>query len=126
MKVWAAWVAMVGVLLSGETKAEPIDGNTLLRACRYVVKKADGEQLKQSQDMDYGFCVGALTSVTNMNILYADQLKQSDRICFPNEKFTTGQAARIVVKYLDNHPELLNQEQTDLVVASFKNAFPCK
>jgi hypothetical protein len=45
--------------------------------------------------------------------------------CPPND-ITVGQAADIVFKYLDSHPEIRNIQANFLVVKAMTDAYPCK
>ena len=45
--------------------------------------------------------------------------------CGP-EHITQGQIAKVVAKYLGNHPEKLHLSADSLVIESLKSAFPCK
>ena len=45
--------------------------------------------------------------------------------CAP-EHITQGQIAKVVAKYLGNHPEKLHLSATSLVIESLISTFPCK
>ena len=45
--------------------------------------------------------------------------------CKP-EEVTLGQGVRVVVKYLENHPEQLHVESIPLIALAFSEAFPCE
>jgi hypothetical protein len=103
--------------------AEPprsYDGNALLRKCTPALKVADGEKLTNAaDDSDASWCMGYVTGVL-------DGLSQFDwKVCLPKE-FTTGQALRIVVKYLKANPEVLHKEASGLISVAIAEAFPCK
>jgi hypothetical protein len=55
-----------------------------------------------------------------------DGLQQLDwKFCPPKEGFTTGQAVRIVVKYLKANPEVLHKGAGGLVSVAIGEAFAC-
>jgi hypothetical protein len=61
-----------------------------------------------------GYCTGLVNGVTNA----------SPRVC-PDEAVTTGQTLRVVVKYLEDHPEELHLDNAVLVEKALAKAFPC-
>lgn len=46
--------------------------------------------------------------------------------CVPANKITGGQVARVIVKYLKDHPERLHENETFLAIQALQAAFPCK
>ena len=112
------------VLLS--TSASAKDGYELLQRCEDAL--IDDKQGLFSMDSSRvflaGYCLGVMQGITRSNVIY-QKLKQS-LFCLPNERITNGQAARVVVKYLREHPEELHEDDTILAVIAFMEAFPCK
>jgi len=49
---------------------------------------------------------------------------QAPDYCFP-KGVTNGQTAKIVIKYLNDHPQDLQYSAGSLIVAAFTDAFPC-
>lgn len=80
------------------------------------------------------------TQATPVDVVYASGiclgmisvLSRTGRMLPPNMRFcapTTGtvtQAVRVVVKYLDDHPERLHDHFDILAVEGLRNAWPCK
>ena len=114
-------MVLIGLLLAGNAFA---DGNRLLEQCTNAVNYADG-----ARKIDYeklGFCLGFMQGLTNMNQLYEVSLDRKNVLfCTPRE-VTNGQLARVVVKYLKEHPEDLHLHEATLAIAAFVEAFPCK
>jgi len=46
--------------------------------------------------------------------------------CLPQNGIEIGQAVRITVKWLRDHPEKLHQDGVNLVWRALSDAFPCK
>lgn len=126
MKTWLAAFSLATTLIGGASQAEPHDGNNLLKACRLVVKVSDGEQILSNQQLVAGYCIGLLEGVRSALTIHKDQLEPVYRICFPYNGITNEQAARIVVKYLDSHPELLNEDPSLLTVYAYRDVYFCK
>lgn len=118
MKAWIAAVALIGALASGSAMAS--DGNGLLQQCQALIRSMDDQGPATYAD---GQCLGLVQGVTDMLLLYQDQLPQ--KFCVP-QNVTYGQGVRIVVKYLQDHPSFLNNKDTVLVLAAYHDAYGCK
>lgn len=95
-------------------------GNHLLNACN-VFMSSSKQDVGYSEGLDAGYCVGMVSGVAETIILNDKPLA-----CLPGSGITREQAVRIVVKYLNNHPEQLHHSASTLAVISFQQAFPCK
>ncbi|VVP92142.1 hypothetical protein PS914_03230 [Pseudomonas fluorescens] len=126
MKMWIAVIALAGTLTGGVAEAALSDGNRLLKACRLVVKFADGEQIPSNQNVEFGYCLGLMAGVSGTMMLHNDLLQPADKICFPLHNISNEQSARIVVKYLGNHPEELDKPSAFLAFLAYAEAYPCK
>jgi hypothetical protein len=116
----AAAVLMVGMMASGAAMA---DGNSLLTQCQQFIKAADRET-----DFDRGqagMCVGFVEGVVSTTAFFSENLESEAKLCVPKNA-TNGQLARVVVKYLKDHPAKLNEGKTGLVWLAMRDAYPCK
>lgn len=96
------------------------DGNELLSDCKQF--------LKEGRDFDgfqAGKCVGLVRGVSNTVYFYRNVLSKDEMFCEPNG-VTNGQRVRIVVKYLEDNPKLLNEPDIVLVWRASMDAYPCK
>lgn len=126
MKSWLLASTMASTLVVGMAQAEDIDGNALLRACRLVVTAQDGGRVPTNQEVEFGYCLGLIEGVRSTMVMHNNQLPDGYKTCFPSTGITNGQAARIVVKYLDNHPEMLNKDSTFPTLYAYRFAYPCQ
>jgi len=115
----AAAVALVGTLASSSALALALDGNGLLIQCQTLIRSMEGQD---PDTYDSGRCMGVVQAVTDVLVLYQDKLPK--KFCVPHD-VTYGQGVRIVVKYLQDHPSLLNNHDTVLVLAAYNDAFGC-
>ena len=99
-----------------------ITGNQLLVDCQAVVRFSDTQQLPDKDVRGMAACLGIVHGVADMIDVWDDSLGGSG---LP-EGYTTGQGVRIVVKYLQTHPEELNQRDTVLIFKALRQAFPLK
>ena len=91
-------------------------GNGLLVSCQTSIRQMDnpGMTLSFSEGLYDGYCTGIVTGVTAASPL----------VC-PGKGATVGQEIRVVVKFLQDHPEKLNLRNTDLIEQALSEAFPC-
>lgn len=122
MKSWIGAVALAGGLISGETMA---DGNSLLAGCTEALRVIDTKA--ESGDMlPIGVCMGQIEGTRKTMMMYNTLLPEAAQTCFPPYGFPNTQAIRIVVKFLQDNPEMLNQDDVSLTMTSFRRAYPCK
>jgi hypothetical protein len=67
-----------------------------------------------------GECYGAIDAT----FMLRRALDRSIRFC-PPPRVAMEQNVKIVVKYLDDHPEQMNDDFTLLVVRAFNQVWPC-
>ena len=114
----AAVAVLTWALVGGQAMA--VDGNQLLLQCQALIRSIE------SQGPDTyasGHCLGVVQGVTDMLVLYQDKLPK--KFCVPSD-VTYGQGVRIVVKYLQDNPKLLNNHDSVLVLAAYADAYGCK
>jgi len=110
--------------------AEVHDGNDLLQKCNNVIKIYE-EGMEESEITkimlaDASFCNGMMQGITNTIIFFgAFQVNQSI-VCLPKNGISNGQAAKVVIKYLKEHPEQLHVADSGLAFLALMDAFPCK
>jgi hypothetical protein len=85
--------------------------------------EADPNKLSGS-DLDHAMmCTFYVNGVIDGYMIGVDPAKSF--ICLP-KNVTRGQFALIVAKYLDDHPEMLQNDPEYLIVDAVAKAFPCK
>lgn len=124
MKQLIAAFGLVGIFGWGAAMADDTlsNGNGMLLACQYFINAQQNQN--PANDFQGGVCAGFVAGVSNT--LTAVRFSSPDRIpiCIP-DGFTFGQGARVFIKYMENHPEQLNQNPTSLAITAFREAFPC-
>lgn len=99
------------------------NGNDLREACTAFISVYDTGSVDASMERG-GWCAGLLHGIVGMNSMYKGLARYKMYFC-PPEGYTNGQGIRIVVAYLNKHPERLHMDATTLVVHALHEAFPC-
>jgi hypothetical protein len=104
-------------LNGGSPQEEVTSGNWLLVSCQVTVKTVDDPTFKENDYESFrdGFCRGIVEGVSDA----------SPKVCPPKDS-TYGQSDRVVVKYLQDHPEELHMKNSTLVETALAKAFPCR
>lgn len=122
LNAWMVTVALVGVGVCGQAKA---DGNSLLTQCQASIRFMNDNSVI-ADEFGQGKCLGIVEAVIGTTLVRNDQIPKESRICFPEAGITNGQGIRIVVKYLQETPSLLHLSDTILVMTALGRAYPCK
>jgi Ssp1 endopeptidase immunity protein Rap1a len=103
------------------------DGNSLLESCNAALKAKDDS----SAHVDRGaawYCIGYVQGIRES--LDAQRLLSSSThaddpsgISIP-EEVENGQVIRVVVRWLQNHPESLHEEKIVIMIWALREAFP--
>lgn len=95
---------------------DAVTGNGLLGSCQIHVKSMENRAYNETPFEAYrdGYCSGLVAGVSSA----------SPRVC-PDAGVTIGQQIRVVLKYLQDHPEELHLDDAVLVDRALTKAFPC-
>ncbi len=116
-----------------------VTGESLLDTCKTAIEvhsKIGNSLLTQDENGKYNACLSYITGVDDahetMAAIHAGIPEKYDDVikkfvyCRP-DGVTRIQEARIVVKYLESHPEILHFKLSAIVViAALRQAYPCK
>src|SRR6185437_7302713 len=116
--IWLAAITsiMVGLPLNAQ---DVTSGNYLLGSCQITVRMLDNpnQTLSQYESWRDGYCRGDIEGVVTAATL-------SSQIC-PSDGVTNSQIVRVVFKFIQDHPEKLNQRGAVLAFQALTQAFPC-
>jgi hypothetical protein len=112
-------IGLISLLIGVRANAEEIrgDGNELLQYC---TESSPGDPVGTAKS---AWCVGYLLGIDDMR-RFSTSLPNRPTDCRP-EGVTMVQVKRIVVDYLQEHPEELHYSSVVLVHNALKHAFPC-
>jgi hypothetical protein len=107
-----------------------IDGNRLLHDCQAGIKFADGKDLSRDEAIQSSECLayveGSLDGSDFWKVIdQRDGNKNMPHHCIPNG-VTMEQTVRVLMKYLEGHPQELHENGWVCVHAAMLEAFPCK
>ena len=104
-----------------------VDGNDLLDACRDGVRLKERGSKSAREAFNAGDCIGFLRGMIEMHGALESDSGSSLRplFCLPGQLMPIIQIMRIVLHYLETHPERLHLQQRVLVIEAFRDAFPC-
>ncbi len=118
MPAMIRYLIVFGLLIMSQL-ANADDGSTLLKECTAFVKGDNVSEDKLGLKLWAG-CPSSFESALSFDI----EFNYIRRVCLPSD-IKNGQLARMMVKYLEDHPEYLNRDEFELVREAFHKHFPC-
>jgi hypothetical protein len=109
-------------------------GNRLQHDCRLAIDLSGPQKSIAIPDpVDWiavGYCYGRIEGVINTALLWHKSNVDSGHSangepCIPTGVVSTSEATKVVLKYLDDHPEQLHVLGTALILNALKEAYPC-
>lgn len=111
-----AFIFSASMIAVEQSTSSAFDGNQLLPKCQAAIGSMDGIVWKNTDEAwGAGICGGLVAGIG-----YASAL-----VCLP-DGVTIGQQVRVVVKYLNDHPEQLQHDERNLIDVALASSFPCK
>ena len=123
-------LAVLGAGVSGSAIAESnelpnqSDGNELLLRCNSAIRAVESGERPFMQATMGAWCLGFVQGFTQTNGMYRAGGRKVI-VCLPKNGVTNVQGARIIVKYLTDHPEQLHELAITIAFVAFVEAFPC-
>jgi hypothetical protein len=125
--------SIIALSFIGAASAEDMDtnsANAIMPGCRAMIN--DMEHLGGPAPhysgivvLKQGVCMGITTGLDSEATWSKSILKQKTFFCIP-EAVTFGQKIRVVVAYIDKHPEKMREDFDWLAVLALAQAWPCK
>lgn len=108
---------IIVALLSVPDKVGAMDfdytGQYFLKACSQLTTPVRDNY----NPFEAGKCAGAVETMFYFSSTFGS--------CIPNGA-TIGQTTRVIIKYLNNNPELLHQAYFDLSIKALREVWPCR
>ena len=122
----AIFLLLATSALSNSVHAEGQDGSFLLQACDAAIKQSDGGELSQQESLAALYCASYISGFLDAMSLTAFSTKGQKNVCTPDQGIANDQAARILVKYLRENPEILHKSARTSLYVALAKAFPCE
>jgi ATP-dependent DNA ligase len=115
------FIALLLFIFAMTSPAEAkVTGKEILGACREIASATSTKDELSEEPRMIGHCAGVIEALMVTSRLYSDGTK----FCSP-ENASTSQGPKVLVKFLDEHPQALNEQAIILVLMAFKVAWPC-
>ena len=94
------------------------DGNALLSDCTDLLRE------KSTGTAGSSGCAGTIIGIAGTHNIFVNFKNAEKYYCMP-DTVDVGQAARVIVKFLNKHPESLHNDGVSLAIRALVLAFPC-
>ncbi len=108
------------------------DGNELLVQCKAALKFVESQDHVSASEGEKGmYCLGLVRGTIDTVSLWQESdtvfknRVSPGRPCLPSSELQTSQGVRVVVKWLNDHPEKLHHDPSLLVINALRDGFPC-
>ncbi len=106
---------------SGQDPPYPYSGDRIFPACEQDLADYANNRNATGNTFFQGLCVGMVATT----FLYAESRPDLFKVCVPKEA-EVSQAIRVVVQYVDRHPEQLHEDSRRIVLIAMQQAWPCR
>jgi hypothetical protein len=122
MRAFIISASLVLALTQVGMAEEGNSGLVITQGCRYYLNDALPESVPESLMTGFleGKCVGTIQGLTGMA-----RLQKPSPFCVP-DSVTNEQEVRVVVNYIDRHPEKMHLYFSYLAYDALREAWPCK
>ena len=112
-------VAGLALSLIGKVGASVVDSGTdAQRSCELLVQ---GSFRDHGEARSAGSCEGMIETT----MLFSPNLPANTRAC-PPAQGSVLQSAKVLLRYLDNNPDRLNEPGITVAIEAFRDAWPCR
>jgi len=128
--IFAVLTLACALFVAVPARAARWTGNDLLEKCQVALNADEaGHGTKNAQEtMAVGWCNGFIMGATEQAMMQFNpatgQKNGPPIFCVPSS-FNYGQELRLVVRWLNDHPESLHKSATYLVVQALQESYPC-
>jgi hypothetical protein len=112
-------VACLTLSIIGKGSATVVDkGTDAQRSCQLLVQNSFRDQ---GEARSAGACEGMIETAA----MFSSNLPANVRGC-PPAQGSTLQSAKVLLRYLDNHPDRVNEPGITIAIEAFRDAWPCQ
>jgi hypothetical protein len=111
-------IASLALSMIGKVAATVVDSGTDARmSCELLVQ---GSFRDQGEARSAGSCEGMIETA----MLFSPNLPADTRAC-PPAQGSVLQSAKVLLRYLDNNPDRLNEPGITVAIEAFRDSWPC-
>ena len=126
MKILRVALLSILILLISHQAFAKVDGNRLLAQCRSAERFINKTQaVDHGEILNAGICIGMTRGIIEAMTVFSKNSSELNA-CFPKGGIGVDRGIRIVIKYLEDHPEGLYQPDTALMMLALLDAYPCR
>jgi Rap1a immunity proteins len=112
-------VAGVALSVIGKAGATVVDkGSDAQKSCQLLVQDSFRDQ---GEARSAGSCEGMIETA----MLFSPNLPADVRAC-PPAQGSVLQSAKVLLRYLDNNPDRVNEPGITIAIEAFRDAWPCR
>src|SRR5258708_23119259 len=100
-------------------------GEQLLTKCKAAEQYFDHRKLDETGYLNAGECMGILGGVVATDNSYKKLTPSQSHVCLPASA-DAEQMVRVMVKWMNSHPEKLHLDPIQIIATGLIEAFPCK
>jgi Rap1a immunity proteins len=115
------YIIVAGLVLSiiGKGSATVVDkGTDAQRSCQLLVQNSFRDQ---GEARSAGACEGMIETAA----MFSSNLPANVRGC-PPAQGSILQSAKVLLRYIDNHPDRVNEPGITIAIEAFRDAWPCQ
>ena len=129
MKGLTIIVTFMLVMAAASALAVQRSGSDVRVDCSNLINTESAESLSKEKILGVGYCIGLIDGLITFNYVYESLFQaegKSDMVqmCLP-ERISTRQMAAVIVKYLEDNPDRLQESGQALAAQALVTEYPC-
>jgi hypothetical protein len=76
-------------------------------------------------EIEQAYFIGYAEGIMDSHKILSEFFQDIQFICFPKRRISNTETRRVIIKYLERHPEQLNETARSVIFDALKSAFPC-
>ena len=122
-------VTLFVLLTATSALAVQRSGSDIRVDCSNLINSDSAESLSKEKILGVGYCIGLIDGLVTFNYVYETVLQAEGKgdavqMCLP-ERVSTRQMAEVIVKFLDDNPNRLQDSGQALAAQALVTAYPC-
>lgn len=121
--------AVLMAVATAPARAVTRSGNDILVDCKNLIDSETSERLSKEKVLGVGYCIGLIDGFVTFNYVYEVVLQSEEKggmaqMCLP-DRVSTRQLAEVIVTYLEQSPDRLQESGQALAAQALVARYPC-